>query len=79
MIAFWFCMDNKSVADEEIGSILYGHHRDCTICGAKSIEYEQMFFPKGSGTMTRGRLQSNNGDTYPLASTTYGSMLLSKV
>mmetsp|Transcript_28628 Transcript_28628/g.34869 ORF Transcript_28628/g.34869 Transcript_28628/m.34869 type:complete len:326 (-) Transcript_28628:176-1153(-) len=42
-IVFWFCMDNKVVADEEIGSILYGKHRDCRICYAKSDEFEQTY------------------------------------
>jgi hypothetical protein len=81
LIAFWFCMDNKNVADEEIGSILYGQHRDCTICSAKSTEFEQMYINnnlKGAMTATAttkdgaGRLQLNNvisnGDNY-------GSML----
>jgi hypothetical protein len=79
MIAFWFCMDNKYVADEEIGSILYGQHRDCTICSAKSTEFEQMYssnnyynnnYPKGNMTKTTrgaGRLQpssNSNGNSY---------------
>jgi hypothetical protein len=79
MIAFWFCMDNKYVADEEIGSILYGQHRDCTICGAKSTEFEQMYsnnnyynnnYSKGNRTKTTrgtGRLQpssDSNGSCY---------------
>lgn len=39
MIAFWFCMDNKRVAEQEIGLILYGSHADCQICDAKSNEF----------------------------------------
>eukprot|EP00586_Coscinodiscus_wailesii_P017693 CAMPEP_0172504032 /NCGR_PEP_ID=MMETSP1066-20121228/174744_1 /TAXON_ID=671091 /ORGANISM="Coscinodiscus wailesii, Strain CCMP2513" /LENGTH=266 /DNA_ID=CAMNT_0013280025 /DNA_START=334 /DNA_END=1135 /DNA_ORIENTATION=+ len=42
-IVFWFCMDNKVVADEEIGLILYGKHDGCRICGAKSDEFEQTY------------------------------------
>ena len=42
MIAFWFCMDNKNVAEHEIGLILYGsHHTDCEFCEDKSTEFEQ--------------------------------------
>lgn len=43
MIAFWFCMDNKNVAEHESGLILYGSHKDCNICGAKSDEFEKSF------------------------------------
>ena len=41
LIAFWFCMDNKYVADKEIGLILYGadHDLDCQICEAKAGEF----------------------------------------
>ena len=42
-IAFWFCMDNKSVAENEIGLILYGSHADCGICSAKSVEFERTY------------------------------------
>ena len=42
-IAFWFCMDNKSVAEKEIGLILYGSHADCGICSAKSVEFERTY------------------------------------
>lgn len=42
-IAFWFCMDNKSVAEKEIGLILYGSHEDCGICSAKSVEFETTY------------------------------------
>ena len=40
LIAFWFCMDNKLVADKEIGMILYGNHEeDCTICNNQITEF----------------------------------------
>ncbi len=40
LIAFWFCMDNKFVADKEIGMILYGNHEeDCTICNNQITEF----------------------------------------
>mmetsp|Transcript_4003 Transcript_4003/g.5418 ORF Transcript_4003/g.5418 Transcript_4003/m.5418 type:complete len:81 (+) Transcript_4003:39-281(+) len=50
LIAFWFCMDNKFVADKEIGLILYGKHGDCGICGAKSIEFEQTYISSYGST-----------------------------
>ena len=43
VIAFWFCMDNKFVADKEIGLILYGKHDDCYICGEKSNEFRKTY------------------------------------
>ena len=40
LIAFWFCMDNKFVADKEIGTILYGVHKDdCQICEGQMTEF----------------------------------------
>lgn len=40
LIAFWFCMDNKFVADKEIGLILYGSHQeDCQICENQATEF----------------------------------------
>ena len=40
IIAFWFCMDNKFVADKEIGLILYGSHPiDCQICEGQSTDF----------------------------------------
>ena len=39
LIAFWFCMDNKHVCGKEIGEILYGTHRDCTICYGNSNDF----------------------------------------
>ena len=40
LIAFWFCMDNKAVADREIGMILYGNHEeDCQICNNQVTEF----------------------------------------
>ena len=40
LIAFWFYMDNKIVADKEIGTILYKNHEDnCTICNNQITEF----------------------------------------
>ena len=66
LIAFWFCMDNKLVADEEIGLILYGKHQDCLICGAKSIEFESTYFNSA------GQPECQEVPTAPVIS--YGSM-----
>jgi hypothetical protein len=44
LIAFWFCIDNKLVADEEMGSIMYGVHRDCRICDAQSTEFQRTYY-----------------------------------
>ena len=38
LITFWFCVDNKFVADREISEIMYGDHRDCAVCHSKSVE-----------------------------------------
>lgn len=32
MVTFWFCMDNRFLADMEVGQILFGVHRDCNLC-----------------------------------------------
>jgi len=42
LITFWFCLDNKFVADREIDEIMYGDHRDCAICHSKSVEMSDM-------------------------------------
>ena len=39
LITFWFTMDNKFIADKEIGQILYGNHQDCRLCADQSIQY----------------------------------------
>lgn len=40
LIAFWFCMDNKAIADKEIGMILYGVHQDdCQICENQATQF----------------------------------------
>ncbi|CAB9504015.1 expressed unknown protein [Seminavis robusta] len=47
LIAFFFCLENKFIADKEIGFILYGTHNDglgCHICHDQSIQFEQTYF-----------------------------------
>ena len=39
LITFWFTMDNKFIADKEVGQILYGRHQDCRLCADQSIQY----------------------------------------
>jgi hypothetical protein len=39
LITFWFCMDNRFVAEMEIGQILFGYHRDCNLCRAGETEF----------------------------------------
>lgn len=41
-IVFWFCVDNKVVADREIDEIMYGDHRDCAVCHIKSVELQNL-------------------------------------
>ena len=39
LITFWFCMDNRFVAELELGQILFGMHRDCNLCRASETEF----------------------------------------
>jgi hypothetical protein len=32
LVTFWFCMDNRFLAELEMGQILFGIHRDCRLC-----------------------------------------------
>jgi hypothetical protein len=41
LITFWFCMDNRSVAELELGQILFGLHRDCNLCRASESEFRR--------------------------------------
>mmetsp|Transcript_8035 Transcript_8035/g.11642 ORF Transcript_8035/g.11642 Transcript_8035/m.11642 type:complete len:336 (+) Transcript_8035:90-1097(+) len=45
LVTFWFCMDNRFVAEMEIAQILYGDHttENCTICDANVILLEQRY------------------------------------
>mmetsp|Transcript_15376 Transcript_15376/g.30833 ORF Transcript_15376/g.30833 Transcript_15376/m.30833 type:complete len:446 (+) Transcript_15376:46-1383(+) len=58
LITFWFCVDNKFLADREIDQIMYGDHRDCAVCHSKSIEMTSLAtssasqVPCGSTTKT---------------------------
>lgn len=39
MVTFWFCMDNRFVAEMELGQILYGEHRNCSLCKARVSDF----------------------------------------
>jgi hypothetical protein len=39
LVTFWFCMDNRFVAQMEIGQILYGQHKNCVFCKGKSSDF----------------------------------------
>jgi hypothetical protein len=39
MVTFWFCMDNRFVAEMEAGQILYGEHRNCNLCKTRSSDF----------------------------------------
>lgn len=41
LITFWFCMDNRFVAEMEIGQILFGMHSDCNLCRAGEFEFRR--------------------------------------
>jgi hypothetical protein len=41
LITFWFCMDNRFVAELELGQILFGMHRDCNLCRASETEFRR--------------------------------------
>ena len=41
LITFWFCMDNRFVAEMEIGQILFGMHSDCNLCRAGESEFRR--------------------------------------
>ena len=53
LIAFWFCMDNKFICGKEIGAILYGSHRDCTICTESSREFSGTYLNSNKSTLMR--------------------------
>ena len=62
-IGFWFCMDNKRVAEHEIGLILYGSHDNCGICGESREEFEQTY-----------QVSSAKKANYVCPATSYGSV-----
>lgn len=41
LITFWFCMDNRFLAQMEIGQILYGRHENCIFCQIRGNEMEK--------------------------------------
>eukprot|EP00538_Stauroneis_constricta_P004749 CAMPEP_0119554674 /NCGR_PEP_ID=MMETSP1352-20130426/7083_1 /TAXON_ID=265584 /ORGANISM="Stauroneis constricta, Strain CCMP1120" /LENGTH=450 /DNA_ID=CAMNT_0007601289 /DNA_START=172 /DNA_END=1524 /DNA_ORIENTATION=+ len=40
LVTFWFCMDNRFVAEMEIGQILYGQHKNCNLCQTHVMDYQ---------------------------------------
>lgn len=40
LITFWFCMDNRFVAEMEIGQILFGIHADCNLCKSNVVSLQ---------------------------------------
>jgi hypothetical protein len=52
LITFWFCVDNKFIADREIDQIMYGDHRDCAVCHSKSIEMSSLVAPRNCRNKT---------------------------
>jgi hypothetical protein len=57
LITFWFCMDNRFVAEMEIGQILFGQHdTSCGFCQSQVLEFttrrksatvQWNYFPRG--------------------------------
>jgi hypothetical protein len=41
MVTFWFCMDNRFVAEMEAGQILYGEHKNCNLCKTRVSDYNE--------------------------------------
>ena len=39
MVTFWFCMDNRFVAEMEVGQILYGEHKNCNLCKTRVSDF----------------------------------------
>ena len=67
LITFWFCMDNRFVAQMEIGQILYGRHQNCIFCQIRGNEMEEQL--KNSAKMqymfgdnSDSNISNNNND-----------------
>jgi len=69
LIAFWFCMDNKYIADKEIGLILYGkrHDEECQICEDKAGEFalEHNGNNNKSGNIAAAAMKRPMGECFP--------------
>ena len=70
LITFWFCMDNRFVAQMEIGQILYGRHQNCIFCQIRGNEMEEQL--KNSAQMqymfgdnSDSNINSNNNPRGP--------------
>ena len=68
LITFWFCMDNRFVAQMEIGQILYGKHQNCSLCQERTSDFQiqmrsslrwQILF---GDRQDRGGPKTNNND-----------------
>ena len=64
-VTFWFCLDNRSIGEEEILCILYGDHRDCSNCNvvhaAKRSELVQLADSRTLNQLVRARKRSGEG------------------
>ena len=64
LITFWFCMDNRSVAELELGQILFGMHRDCNLCRASESEFRRSVTNTMSATNTSSSSSRNHNLLY---------------
>ncbi|CAB9511879.1 expressed unknown protein [Seminavis robusta] len=65
LITFWFCMDNRFVAQMEIGQILYGRHEHCIFCQIKEQELDNanaMMMNSTSSFRFGGNNNNNNNN-----------------
>ncbi len=68
-------MDNRAMAEKEINTIMYGIHRDCTACSARSTtEFQLGITPTASSTRTAKKKKAGSNGEGVLASVEYSSI-----
>ena len=67
-------MDNRAMAEKEINTIMYGVHRDCTACSAKSTEFQLGITPTASSSRTAKKKKAGANGEGVLASVEYSSI-----
>ena len=66
LILFWFCIDNKIIADAEVDEIMYGNHHDCAVCHSKSVEMKGGFGAVDDAALKGKKVKKDYGTRGPL-------------